>query len=399
MVEAQKKPFVIAGSGCCLLDYIYASVDFGAPEFKSYCSRQQGDGGLIPGKLAFTEDFESFSGRDLAGVLHEITAGRSVDAINIGGPAIVALIHAAQVLDPSRFQIHFVGAVSADEVGSELRRQLALTPLASARLVTKSGRTPRTIVLSDPGFDQGRGERTFLNTLGAASEFGSNDLEDDFYAADLVILGGTGLVPGLHDALDSVLAKAKRANAFTVVNTVYDFRHQRQDPNARWPLGSSDESYRQIDLLIADFEEALRLSGTETLDAALDFFMACGVGAVVVTNGARDVAVRIGSSRYVPGIESSYPISRAIADELAAYPERKGDTTGCGDNFVGGMLASVACQLEAGEQEINLEEAIAWGVVSGGLACFQMGGVFFESHSGQKKALMDSYLEAYRLAF
>lgn len=398
MVDAQKKPFVIAGTGCCLLDYIYAGVNFGAPEFKSYCSRRQGDGGLVPGKLAFTEDFELFAGRDLAAVLDEITAGRSVDAINIGGPSIVALIHAAQVLDPARFEIRFAGPVGADDVGSELRRQLALTPLASARLITKPGRTPRTIVLSDPGFDQGRGERTFLNTLGAAGEFSGDDLADDFYAADLVVLGGTGLVPRLHDALDSLLAKAKRANAFTVVNTVYDFRHQRQNPNARWPLGSSDESYGRIDLLIADLEEALRLSGTETLDASLDFFMAHGVGAVVVTNGARDVAVRMGSSRYAQGIESRYPISRAIADELAAYPERKGDTTGCGDNFVGGMLASVACQLESGAPEINLGKAIAWGVVSGGLACFQMGGVLFESHPGQKKALMDAYLETYRVA-
>ena len=398
MVDAQKKPFVIAGTGCCLLDYIYAGVNFGAPEFKSYCSRRQGDGGLVPGKLAFTEDFELFAGRDLAAVLDEITAGRSVDAINIGGPSIVALIHAAQVLDPARFEIRFAGPVGADDVGSELRRQLALTPLASARLITKPGRTPRTIVLSDPGFDQGRGERTFLNTLGAAGEFSGDDLADDFYAADLVVLGGTGLVPRLHDALDSLLAKAKRANAFTVVNTVYDFRHQRQDPNARWPLGSSDESYGRIDLLIADLEEALRLSGTETLDASLDFFMAHGVGAVVVTNGARDVAVRMGSSRYAQGIESRYPISRAIADELAAYPKRKGDTTGCGDNFVGGMLASVACQLESGAPEINLGKAIAWGVVSGGLACFQMGGVLFESHPGQKKALMDAYLETYRVA-
>ena len=398
--SATTKPrFTIAGTGCGLLDYIYGQVDFESAAFQRCRSKTHGDGGLEPGKLSFTEDFEAFTGNDLDATLAEITGGKAVDAVNIGGPSIVAMIHAAQILDPARFAIRYVGAVGDDDEGAELRRQLARTPLADtklAELIVKSERTPRTVVLSDPRFDHGRGERSFINTIGASGQLGEDDLDADFFAADLVAFGGTAITPGLHDALDRLLARARANGAFTVVNTVYDFRAQRQNPTGRWPLGASDDSYRLTDLLLTDLEEALRLSGSETLDDALAFFIAQGVGAVIVTNGSRDVALRIGSERYKPCAPSRLPVSQAIVAELAAHPERKGDTTGCGDNFVGGVIADVARQLEAGASQIDLTEAVAWGAVSGGLACFSFGGVYYETHRGEKLALMAPYLAAYR---
>ena len=199
--SATTKPrFTIAGTGCGLLDYIYGQVDFESTAFQRCRSKTHGDGGLEPGKLSFTEDFEAFAGRKLEPVLTEITAGKPVDAVNIGGPSIVALIHAAQILDPARFAIRYVGAVGDDDEGAELRRQLARTPLGNgtqAELVVKSERTPRTVVLSDPRFDHGRGERTFINTIGAAGQLAEDDLDADFFAADLVAFGGTAITPGL----------------------------------------------------------------------------------------------------------------------------------------------------------------------------------------------------------
>ncbi|MEO8410454.1 MAG: PfkB family carbohydrate kinase, partial [Propionivibrio sp.] len=158
------------------------------------------------------------------------------------------------------------------------------------------------------------------------------------------------------------------------------------------------DSYRLTDLLIADLEEALRLSGTETLDDALAFFITQGVGAVVVTNGSRDVALAIGAERYAPCARQRFPVSGAIVAELAAHPERKRDTTGCGDNFAGGVIADVARQLEAGAQHVDLAAAIACGAVSGGLACFHFGGVFYEAWPGEKRERMAPYLEAYAQA-
>ena len=51
-----------------------------------------------------------------------------------------------------------------------------------------------------------------------------------------------------------------------MVATVFDFRNEMRDPNGRWPLGESEESYKYIDLLAVDWDEARRLSGEEELE-------------------------------------------------------------------------------------------------------------------------------------
>ena len=74
------------------------------------------------------------------------------------------------------------------------------------------------------------------------------------------MFGGTALVPQIHDNLTSILKKAKSRSSITIVNTVFDFRNEKSNPGKNWPMGDSDESYLYIDLLIADKEEALRLT-------------------------------------------------------------------------------------------------------------------------------------------
>jgi len=385
--------FRIAGTGCSLLDIIYAEVDFASPEFAGFRSRRPGDGGLEPGKLVFTEDFERFAGLPCLEALGRITGGRAPHATNIGGPGVVALINAVQLLDPEKFAVRFVGSIGADDLGTQLRRQLARTPLNTTDYRNKPGITPFTYVLSDPGHGGG-GERTFVNNIGTAWSLSPEDLDEGFFRADLVAFGGTALVPPVHDALDTLLPRARRAGAFTVVNTVYDFRNQRRDPVGPWPLGASHQGYAATDLLIADREEALRLSGQATVAAALSWFLARGVGAAVATEGIRDIEVAVGSSRYAPLKSSSFPVSRSVVRELEAHPERRGDTTGCGDNFAGGVIASLARQLESGRARLDLQEAVAWGAACGGLACFHMGGVFVETRPGEKRDRVNACLEA-----
>ena len=57
------------------------------------------------------------------------------------------------------------------------------------------GATPFTFVFSDPAFAGGRGERMFVNAIGAAGHFGPELLEGLFFEADIAILGGTAIVP------------------------------------------------------------------------------------------------------------------------------------------------------------------------------------------------------------
>ena len=397
--------FTISGLGCGLLDFIYADIDFSTEAFASYRSRKSGDGGLEPGKLVFADDFEAFAGAATAKAIERIIGGKSPSTTNIGGPSLVSLIAASQLLDKDRFELNYAGAIGSDETGDRLRSLLRRTSLGAVSCIAAPGPTPCSYVLSDPRHDGGRGERTFLNVIGAAGELLPGDIPVASFDADLVAFGGTALVPKIHDSLDQLLDQAGRKGAFTVVNTVYDFRHQRENPSARWPLGSGDRSYPLIDLLITDVEEALRLSGEDGIDGALAFFQRKGAGAAIITSGADDIALYAGgaaassvasSGRFEPCPPTRMPVSLAVVKELRAHPELKGDTTGCGDNFAGGVIADIAMQLEAGVTKLDLRAAAARGAVCGGLACFQVGGVFFEDRPAQKRDQVEDYLARYR---
>ena len=88
------------------------------------------------------------------------------------------------------------------------------------------------------------------------------------------------------------------------------------------------------------------------------------------------------------------PVSRVIRNELKNH--HGVDTTGCGDNFVGGVIASVVNQSGIGINKSDLKEACSWGIVSGGFACFYMGGTYFEEKPGEKMARIKPYYDSYK---
>ena len=167
----------------------------------------------------------------------------------------------------------------------------------------------------------------------------------------------------------------------------------RTTAGQRWPLGSSDESYRLTDLLIVDHEEALRLSGCTTIPEAMNFFIAQGTKAVLVTNGARDVYLQAVNSIFSELQLTTMPVSEAVTRRVKQG--EKGDSTGCGDNFAGGAIASLCWQLSQGREVIDLREAARWGIVSGGFACFYYGGTYFEQTSGEKLSLLQPLYAQY----
>ena len=91
------------------------------------------------------------------------------------------------------------------------------------------------------------------------------------------------------------------------------------------------------------------------------------------------------------------PVSKRIVEELNNGLLSRGDTVGCGDNFVGGVLASVASQMQYSKNsELSLPEACAWGVVSGAFSLTHIGGVYLEKNPGEKKLILEAYYESYR---
>lgn len=152
-----------------------------------------------------------------------------------------------------------------------------------------------------------------------------------------------------------------------------------------------------IDLLVCDREEALKISGCETVDEAVRLFIDGGVGSVVVTHGAESIHLASRGGVFAPQEPRHVPVCVAVDRDLEAGGRAKGDTTGCGDNFLGGMLTSLALQMLDGEpQALSLLDACAWGAASGGYACFYPGGTFIEPEPGFKRRQVETYVRAYR---
>ena len=387
-------PITISGAGCCLVDHIYPDIDFSEPAVIKYMSHIKGDGGLHPGRLVFSEQFEAFADKDLHVVIDQISKDKADPTFNVGGPSIVALIHAAQLLQGSPSEVKFYGVRGNDKAGEFLQSKLEQTPIKLEHFRIASGDTPSTIVLSDPDFNSGHGERIFINNIGASWNFGPNELDTGFFDADIVVFGGTALVPGLHDGLTELLIRSKSKGCMTVVNTVYDFRNELENSGKPWPLGRTNESYSNIDLLIMDKEEATHLSGQKDLFEAGRFFMDRGVSSFIITNGTDDTRCYSNGKVFKSLSHNSYPVSANLIKDLKDF--RGGDTTGCGDNFVGGVLASIAWQIQEKMEHLDLVDCISWGTVSGGYCCFHVGGTFIEIDSGEKLELIRPYLQHYK---
>ena len=391
------KKIIVSGVGCCLVDLLYSNIDFSNDSFRPFISIKRGDGGLTPGHLVFNEEFVEFAETPFETVVNIITGGRTPDKTNIGGPSIVSLIHAAQLTDHANCEVRFYGKGGKDEAGKYLVDALAKTPVVLHDYTLNENITPSTVVLSDPNYDNGHGERMFINSIGSAWDYKPENLDEAFFKSDIVVFGGTALVPEIHDGLTELLKKSKSNGCMTIVNTVFDFRNEKLNPTHKWPLGSSDESYQYIDLLITDNDEALRLSGESTTEAAIGFFLDKKVPAFILTNGSNPVTVYSNGQLFELLEMSKYSVSQRVVEELKT--NKNGDTTGAGDNFVGGVLASIMNQLQAGTQTPSLKEAALWGIVSGGFACFYMGGTYFEKSVGEKMAKIKTYYESYKKQF
>lgn len=388
------KKIIVSGVGCCLVDLLYNDINFSSDKVLPFLSRTRGDGGLTPGHLVFKEEFEKFSGNSFLQVLGSITGGKTHDKINIGGPSIVSLINTAQLTDKANCEVRFYGRGGKDEIGQYLISSLLKTPVVLKDYKLIDNQTPSTIVLSDPLYENGHGERMFINTIGAAWDYKPDELHEDFFNSDIVVFGGTALVPQIHDHMTALLKKAKSRGCITIVNTVFDFRNEKAKPAEKWPLGESDESYRYIDLLIADHEEALRLSGGENTTEAIKFFQDKNVSSLIITNGSNNISVYSDGRFFNKSKLKEMPVSQKVREELKT--SKGGDTTGCGDNFVGGVIASVVAQLKNGVKHPDIDEACSRGVVSGGYTCFYLGGTYFEEKTGEKMAKIEPYYNAYR---
>ncbi len=389
----------VNATGCLLLDKLYNHIPFNSKAYRSSESKNAGDGGLVTGGLTFAEALSEFANTEYPNILSELTEGREPDNSSIGGPGIVPIIHCAQVCRRKDIHYRFAGVLGQDANGKKLRELLNKTHFPDDDLTVLNNATPCTDVLSDQNYKNGQGERTFINTIGAAGAYGMKCLPADFFNADFLQFGGTALLPPLHDNLDELCGKGKKKGAFIMVNTVFDFRNEAKLKGKPWPLV---ENYSNIDLLAVDREESLKISGQKNPQEALQWFLNMGCGAIIITQGVNDVLMAVNNnSSFRELSQNSMPTCR-YADNILKSITAPRDTTGCGDNFVGGLIDSLAHQMaerqenQENKNKLNLEEAVISATAASSLALTCLGGVYYENEPGEKLAIMQPYFEAYR---
>ncbi|MHC2220549.1 ribokinase [Rhizobium leguminosarum] len=186
------------------------------------------------------------------------------------------------------------------------------------------------------------GDNAIIVYAGAAGTIGIEDVEGARETIEQSAVFITQLeqpVPAAHRALDI----ARKAGVTTIFNPA---------PAGAFPA----EIYRLCDYIIPNETEAAALVGfpIETLDdakRAADVFLAQGVGAAVITLGARGVLFHnAGQSAQVPAVSCGAVI----------------DTTGAGDAFVGGFAAALA----RGAPPLD---AVRFGCATAGIAVTRRG--------------------------
>lgn len=383
---------VISGIGCCVVDYIYKNIDFTSPAVSKFVS-SDGKNGLLIGEANLIDDLVDYFDTSLDSLINHITNNKK-PSVNLGGVAIIALITAAQLLyDASDVKIFFYANLPNTELGEYIFKTLKSTPIFLDHIHIKDGKDTITYVFCEKE-NNGDATRTFLGYphTDSSTTLKLGQLEDGFYDSDINYFGHIRWEPEINDNLSYVLKKCKSKGNITVLSTASD---PTMKGKKQWLLGDSDDVYNYISFLIMNKSEALHYSGKTDFHDAVNFFKSFPIEGLLITDGVKPTYVYSKDGICLP-YEGSIPIVQDIIDDKNKGILPQGDTIGCGDNFVGGVIASIASQLRKGKNQIDLKEACIFGNINGALASTIKGGLFKEKFWGERKKLVEQYLCKYK---
>lgn len=205
----------------------------------------------------------------------------------------------------------FITRVGGDELGRIAMERLAESRADLSRVIHDAKATTGVTVLLQHG-----ARRRILTYAGAMFDLTCGDLEPDYLdTARHFHLSSLFLQRGLHAGLPGLFRALKQRGLTLSLDT-------NDDPDDKWD-GILTELLPLVDVLLPNQDEALRITGCESVEAALDA-LCRDVPLVAIKYGAQGALIGQGSKRFT-------------APPVAVTPV---DTIGAGDSFNAGFLAA-----------------------------------------------------------
>lgn len=207
--------------------------------------------------------------------------------------------------------VRLTGMVGKDPAGDEVLAMLDKAGVQSD-ISRTSTPTTATVVLVHPDSD-----RSFLHRPGASRDVTPGMLTFDVPGFTHFHLANPFSLPTIRTAVGEVMSKARAAGLTTSLDTAWDAK-------GRW-MEDIRPGLPYTDLLFVNDSEAKMLTGSDDPRIAVRVFRELGAKDVVVKVGPLGCIVFVGDEDF----------------EVPGFPVKAKDTTGAGDCFAGGFLASL----------------------------------------------------------
>lgn len=247
-----------------------------------------------------------------------------------GGSALNTATHIANLADGNSnasisVELHTV--VGTDAFGDVLKTHLAARHVELSSPALAGVPTGVCIVLS------GTQDRSFITHYGAARVFSIEHIDEArVLAADHLHVGGFYSLATLHTKLRPLVEKARAKGLTISLDTNYD-------STEAW--SGLDELLPLLDVFMPNEVEAMKVSKTDNVDAAMAYFAQRVNGITLIKIGAGGVRA------YCSKTKTTYQQSSFKADVV--------DVTGAGDSFNSGFIS--AWKATGG----SIQEGLKWG--------------------------------------
>ena len=207
--------------------------------------------------------------------------------------------------------VRLTGMVGRDAEGDAIIRMLEDVGVQSDIRRTATP-TTATVVLV-----QSSSDRSFIHRPGASRDVTPDVLTYEVPGFTHFHLANLFSLPTIRESAGEVMASARAAGLTTSLDTAWDAK-------GRW-MQDVGPALPYTDLLFVNDSEARMLTGAEDLRAAAGILRDSGAKDVVIKTGPRGCIVFAGSETF----------------EVRGFAVPAKDTTGAGDCFCGGFLASL----------------------------------------------------------